>query len=189
VLDGGSVVAEATGKMLWDVVALRLTAEAANQTALVGRAKDLLGAATIAATITGVLLNDKLVTFDKTPLLGLWTVVTGITLAVLVLLALAALKPRAWSFAPNPNSLYKQLLAGEKSAASTQQDPKTVDAWYHDMAVGYLVPREGQTKNQLEKNAELVDSLAKLVRWETYALGALAIEAFLLAAIVATAKP
>ena len=111
-------MAEATGKLLWDVVALRLTADAANQTALVGRAKDLLGAATIAATITGVLVNDKLFTVEKSGLVTWWGIATGLTLAMLVVCALVAMRPREWSFAPSPTDLYGKMSDTTEPALS-----------------------------------------------------------------------
>jgi hypothetical protein len=42
------------GKLLWEVVSLRLKAQDSSQAALTGRAKDMIGLATISSTITGV---------------------------------------------------------------------------------------------------------------------------------------
>lgn len=165
---------EPKGKLLWDVVALRLAAQSANQSALTGRAKDLLGTATIATTITGVILNDKLfeVVKDDAPIW--WTGGAGVALVVLVASGILAIWPREYSFAPNAED-FQRVMETYPSA--------TVDALYRATALGYLVaPPRG--KSQLAKNYGLLKNLERFVRVEAVALAALAGLAFALAFVI-----
>jgi hypothetical protein len=75
------------GKFLYDMVSARIAAQAADQAALVGRAKDLLGVASITTTISGVLANDKLVNLSKTDADKFAFVVLALGLIVVVVCA------------------------------------------------------------------------------------------------------
>jgi hypothetical protein len=165
---------EPKGKLLWDVVSLRLAAQSANQVSLVGRAKDLLGFTTIVATITGVILNDKLFPVVKGEAPLLWTILAASSLIVVYGTGLRALWPSDYSFAPD----------GQDFQHVEQTYPSaTVDALYRSLAEGYLfAPPDGVP--QLKRNQDKLKRLERLVRIETGGIVALGILAFWLAFII-----
>jgi hypothetical protein len=95
------------GKMLWGVVAGELAGQAADQASLTGRAKDLLGVATISSTITGVILNDHLFNVDKEDIPLWWILVAGGSLLAVFVAGLWAIKPRTYSFTPYAIDFYE----------------------------------------------------------------------------------
>jgi hypothetical protein len=164
------------GKLLWDVVALRLGAQAATQAALVGRAKDLLGLTTIVATITGVILNDKLFPVVKEEVDAWWIVLAALALVVVLGAGLWALRPAEWSFAPDPLSFY----AIEETYPHASQGQ-----FYRSLAEGYLLPG-ADGKPRIIKNQDRLKFLSRLVVAEGWGLVALGILAFILAFLIDT---
>jgi hypothetical protein len=162
------------GKLVWDMVALKLGAQAASQTALVGRAKDLLGVATIATTITGVILNDKLFAVVKGEAPLWWTILAAISLAVIYGAGLWAMQPAEYSFAPDAEDFY---VVEQTYPASSQGE------FYRSLAEGYLlVGPDGESR--LGKNQEQLERIELLVRFETMGIAVLGILAFLLAFVI-----
>lgn len=94
------------GKFLYDIALERLKAQAADQTALAGRAKDMVGLAAVTTTITGVLANDKLVTVSKGDQPAAVAVLLTVGLVVTIGAGLDALRPRVWYFSPDPTKVF-----------------------------------------------------------------------------------
>jgi hypothetical protein len=161
------------GKLLWDVVSLQLAAQAADQAALTNRAKDLMGTATIATTITGVILNDKLIAVVKGDVPIWWTITTALALVVLFACGLWAIQPRDYYFAPDAVDFY---------AVERESPDVSPGQLYRSLAEGFVEPEEGHTL--LASNEEQLVVLDRLVRVETAALAALALLAFYLAFLI-----
>jgi hypothetical protein len=162
-----------SGKLLWDIVALQLAAQAGDQAALANRAKELMGTATIASTITGVILNDKLVAVVKGDVPLWWTTAAALVLIVLFGCGLWAVKPRDYFFAPDAADFY---------AVERESPDATTGQLYRSLAEGFLEPEEGRTR--LAENEEQLATLDRLVRLETVALAILAFLAFSLAFLI-----
>jgi hypothetical protein len=159
--------------MLWDVVAGQLAGQSADQAALSGRAKDLLGVATISTTITGVIVNDKLFNLAKVELPAWWVVLAAVSLIVVFGAGLLAIQPRKYSFAPDAEGFHS-IEQKYPDASETEL--------YRAMAEGYLEEAEGKT--QLERNRENLKLIELLVRIETGGVVALAVMAFILAFLI-----
>lgn len=79
---------------------------------LTGRAKDLIGLATVATTIASVILNDKVLGPTKPSEVPMWwAAVAAIALASILLPGIYCLWPRIWYFSPDPDSIYKTVSA------------------------------------------------------------------------------
>lgn len=176
----------ATGKILYDAVASRLAAQKDNQTALVGRAKDLFGSGSIVATIVGVLGNDKLVNLSKGAVPIWWAISMAAAFGVLASSGIIALLPREWSFAIDPADLRNAI---NDDMAGVVAD----DQWYRSIADGFLVTnprkigllqRTDASVSQLDYNADQIRSLGHLVIAEAVALAAIVSLTFVLLAIV-----
>ena len=161
------------GKTLWDVVALRLAAQAANQTALTGRAKDLLGAATIAGTIIGVVYNDKLFPLAGFHAPGWWIPAVVVTYLGVVLCAVSAVWPRSYSFSPD---------AADFADLERDNPGASANMLYRAAARGFLDPLSVKGKTQIQVNEDRLRTLERLVRGEIVSLGGLAGLALYLAA-------
>jgi hypothetical protein len=170
------VADDSHGKILWDVVTARLAAQAANQAAMCGRAKDLISTATVATAITGIILNDKVFNVSKGDMPLWWLVGAGISLLVIFVAGLWALQPANYSFAPDAGDFY--LNVQKHPTASDDQ-------FYRSLAEGYLIASNGQT--QIERNQKGLQRLARLVRIETIGIAALVVLAFILAFVFKSA--
>jgi len=155
------------------VLALQLATQAADQAALVNRAKDLMGTATIASTITGVILNDKLVAVVRGDVPLWWTIAAALALIVLFGSGLWAVQPRDYYFAPDAVDFF---------AVEREFPEATTGQLYRSLAEGFLEPEDGATR--LATNEEQLATLDRLVRLETVALAVLALLGFLLALLI-----
>jgi hypothetical protein len=157
---------EAKGKFLYDMVAARLTAQAADQVALVGRAKDLLGVATITTTITGVLAKDKVANISKADLDPWLFGLMAIALATVVWLAFGALRPRTWYLSPEPTDV---------AATVSSQPTWAVDTYYASVAMGFISPGVVVSgKSALDHNRLQINELRQAVRLQMLGLSVLA---------------
>lgn len=148
-------VGDAVGKFLYDIVAERLKAQAADQSALTGRAKDLIGLAAVTTTVTGVLANDKL--FDVTK--GSQPVVFAVLLSCGLLLTVGAglygMKPRVWYLSPDPLEVFSTV-----SANLTWP----LDSYYASVATGLTQPGIVVTgKSALAHNDEQLSKLRRAI--------------------------
>jgi hypothetical protein len=168
------------GKLLWDVVAMRLAAQTATQAVLVSRAKDLLGVATIVATISGVILNDKLFYVQKAVPPWPWTVLAVIALIAVFGGGLAALLPGRWSSAPD---------AVDFHAVEQQYSHATYGEFYRSLAEGFLLPGADGSKSRLVQNDDRLAWLARFVNAQVGGLVLLGVLAFLLAFFVDIEAP
>jgi len=162
------------GKMLWERVSGELAGQAADQSSLTGRAKDLLSVATISTTITGVILNDKLFDVTKVDIPGWWIVLAAVSLVVVFGAGLMAIQPRDYSFAPDASAYH--VIERDYPDASEGE-------LYRATAEGYLFEAE-DGKTQLQRNRETLSRIELLVRLETYGIAGLAAMAFLLAFMI-----
>ena len=157
---------EARGKFLYDMVAARVTAQGADQSALVGRAKDLLGVASITTTITGVLANDKITNVSKSDAAKVVFIIMAVALLSVVFCAFDALRPRTWYLSPDPLEAEQTLVANPIA---------TVDQYYESIAEGFIQLDVAVTgKSALQHNEDQISHLRTLVRVEIIALGVLA---------------
>jgi hypothetical protein len=163
------------GKLLWDVVAGELAGQAADQSSLTGRAKDLLGVATISTTITGVILNNTLFNFDKEEVPLWWIGVAAASLIAIFGAGLWAILPRIYSFAPDA-SHFHQVEEGFPGASEGEL--------YRAMAEGYLLPDPKTGKNQLERNRKEIRFIDTLVSIQMVGVAALTAMAFVLAFLI-----
>lgn len=175
----GKLEPDPNGKLLWDVVALRLGAQSANQSALVGRAKDFLSLTTIVATITGVILSDKYFPVVKGEVPLWWIIAASLALAVVYGAGIWALRPADWSFAPDVLSFHS--LMNEYPDASQGQ-------FYRSLADGYLLPGT-DGKPRIQKNQDGLQWLARLVNIQMWALVVLGVLAFALAFLIDVKTP
>lgn len=146
---------EAVGKFLYDIVAERLKAQAADQSALTGRAKDLVGLAAVTTTVTGVLANDKL--FDVTK--GSQPIVFAVLLSFGLLLTIGAglygLKPRVWYLSPDPTEVFS-TVSGNLAWP--------LDSYYASVATGLTQPGVVVTgKSALAHNDEQLVKLRRAI--------------------------
>ncbi len=155
------------------MVEAKLSAQAADQSALVGRAKDMLGVATISSTITGVLANDKLFAVGKDDADVALFVAMAVALLLVIICAFYAMRPRTWYLAPSP----------EEVAATVRNDVTApVDDYYASVAMGFMsadVAVDGKTV--LAHNDDQIDRLRTAVLVQIPALGVLAAAGLVLA--------
>jgi hypothetical protein len=136
-----------------------------------------MGTATIASTITGVILNDKLVTVVKGEVPAWWTIAAASALIVLFGCGLWAIQPRDYYFAPEALDFH---------AVEREFSDSTVGQLYRSLAEGFVEPDEdGDTI--IARNERNIARLDLLVRVETVGLVALAGLAFSLAFLIETA--
>lgn len=161
------------GKLLWDVVSFQLSTQAGDQAALSNRAKDLMGAATIASTITGVILNDKFMAVVRGEVPLWWTLLAAVALLLVFASGLWAVQPRGYFFAADAIDFH----------AVEQESPEaTPGQLYRSLAEGFLDAEEGTSV--LARNDMQIAKLDRLVRLETAGLAMLAFLAFSLAFLV-----
>lgn len=123
------------GKFMYDVVAQRLAAQSADQSALVGRSKDLVGLATLTSSVAGVLANDKLVRVvggQRLPVAFAGLLSLGLLLTIGS--GLYVLYPRKWFLSFDPVSLF------EKISEHYREWP--LDKFYASAATAFLNPGE-----------------------------------------------
>ena len=160
-----------TNKLVYDAVTARLAAQAADQTALTGRAQSLLGAATISATIVGALSNGNLLNVKTTMTrFPAWLlIVGGIGFVVVVVSAIWALIPRSWAFSPDPKALEENI-----SAAAPDVDDE--DAY--DSLVQGFITASGAALSPLQRNDQLLARLRLLVTVEAAGLAIIVVFGF-----------
>jgi hypothetical protein len=146
--------------------------EVADQSALAGRAKDLLGVAVISTTITGVLANDKLTNVTKHNVPAWLFVLMAIAVAAVVGSAFYALWPRTWYFSPDPR---------EGLQTATDEPDWPVDTYYASIAAGFTTPNVVQPASALDHNDTQIRALRTAVLAEIGALAILAIAGLALA--------
>jgi hypothetical protein len=162
------------GKFLYDIVSARLAAQAADQLALTGRAKDLIGFASITTTITGVVANDKIVTVNKSGIDALILGLLAVGLAMVITFGIQAIRPRAWFLSPDPH-LVADLVHENYSSW-------TVDDYYAAVANGFTKLGVGSPGNSaLGYNEEQLKTLRRSVLVQIIGVSALAACGVLLA--------
>lgn len=162
------------GKILWERVTGELPGQAADQAALTGRAKDLLGVATISSTITGAILNDKLFQFSQIEIPAWWLVLAALPLLMVLVAGLWAVQTKEYSFAPDAAAFYE---IEQKYPNSTEGD------LYRALAEGYLFEAE-DGKTQLQRNRDILGGIELLVRVETAGIIGVAGMAFVLVFLI-----
>jgi hypothetical protein len=165
------------GTILWGVVASELAGQAADQASLTGRAKDLMGVATISTTITGVILNDKLFNVPKVDIPVWWIILAALSLLAVFGAGIYAIQPRTYSFAPDATAFHRIEQDYQESSE---------DELYRAMAEGYLLPNDAANRNQLQRNRDILTDIDIAVQVETYGVIGLTMMAFILAFLIGT---
>jgi hypothetical protein len=166
-------VGEDRGKFLYDVVMARLSSQAADLAAMGGRAKDLLGVATISTTITGAIANGAIVTTTKHNVS--WLVFAALIVGFVLVLGAAgfSLWPRTWYLSPEP--------LGTSRAVQAHLD-WPLDAYYGQIAVGFIAPDVVTAgKSALEHNDQRLMWIGRAILIEMAGLLLLALAGFALA--------
>ena len=160
------------GKFLYDTVTARIAAQAADQAALAGRAKDLLGVAAISTTVSGALVNDKLTDVTKGAVSLLLFLLTLLGLACVVAGALYAFRPRTWYFSPEPKSAAERISANPDSPT---------DDYYAAVANGFIALKPSGTESPLDHNDRQIGKLHAAVLVQIVGVSALSVAGALLA--------
>jgi hypothetical protein len=161
-----SGVAEDTrGQFLYDMVTACLASQAADYAALVGRAKDLLGVASITTLVTGVLANDKITNVARTDTEPWVFVAVALALVAVVACAFTAMQPRDLYLSPAPADV----------AATVSSNPSwDVDTYYASVAMGFILEDFIVVgESAIDHNRAAIDSVRRLVRLQIVALGVL----------------
>jgi hypothetical protein len=174
---GGLMAEDSHGRILWGTVANELAGQAADQASLTGRAKDLMGVATISTTITGVILNDKLFNVPKVDIPVWWILFAGLSLLAVFGAGIYAIQPRTYSFAPDATDFHQIEQDYQESSENDL---------YRAMAEGYLFPNDDANRNQLQRNRDILTDIDTAVLVETGGVLGLTAMAFILAFLIDT---
>jgi hypothetical protein len=145
-----------SGTFLYNMVVAQTSAQATDISTLTGRAKDLIGAATISTTVTGALANANIVNVQKhAERLGVvWLLAVGFGLVFLA--GFAAIYPREWSLAPDAERVASEVIAGHLS--------DTVDVYYAKVAMGFLDKGTGRDhRTAIQENARKIGHVRVLI--------------------------
>lgn len=156
------------------MVTAQLAGQVADIAALSGRAKDLIGVATISTTITGGLANDRLVNVGKHDInpFALGFLIVGFCSVLIA--GFFVLKPRSWSLVPNADEIKTNAVAAHPTWP--------IDAYYGQVAMGFLTPGlVVPGKTAIQQNAENIDLIRNCIYVQLVGLGLLAIAGFILA--------
>jgi hypothetical protein len=173
------------GKLLYEAVNARLSAQKDDVAALGNRAKDLLGLTSLAGTATSLVANDKLFNVVKANPPAWWKWAAGITVAVAITTGLLAMLPRTWTFSTEPETLAKRMASNDYADAAD-------DDWYWSIASGFLEERpqriglrmKSLPMSRLEHQSLKIGRVAAVVTIQSFALASLLALAFLLLLIL-----
>lgn len=89
-----------------------MKAQSDDYSTLTGRAKDLIGLATVATTIASVILNEKVFAPAKlTHVPKWWAFLSAASVAAILLAGIYSLWPRVWYFSPDPAEVYATVVS------------------------------------------------------------------------------